>query len=69
MGFVLMSGVAPGAQLHMQLPYKMLTLFAGGGWPGVGTAARALLGCRMHVMELVREAPRLAALATAVVRG
>ena len=69
MGFVLMSGVAPGAQLHMQMPYKMLTLFAGGGWPGVAAATRALLGSRMHVTELLREAPRLAALATAVVRG
>jgi hypothetical protein len=69
MGFVLMSGVAPGAQLHLHMPYKMLTLFAGGGWPGVAPVTRALLGCRMHASELLREAPRLCALATAVVRG
>jgi hypothetical protein len=30
---------------------------------------RALLGCRMHVTELVREAPRLLALVSGVVRG
>jgi predicted N-acetyltransferase YhbS len=68
-GFCLMTGFAPRAQLHLQLPYTILTLFAGGGWPGTGTLMRALLGCRMHVTELVREAPRLLALVSGVVRG
>ena len=68
-GFYLMRGSAPHAQLHLTLPYTLLTLFAGGSRPATGALVRSLLRCRVRASELLRVTPRLWGLARAAVRN
>lgn len=67
-GFYLMKGSAPHAQLHVAVPYALLTMFAGGPRPAVGSLVRTLLRCRVRAGELLRVSPRLWGLARAAVR-
>jgi hypothetical protein len=64
-GFELMRGASPQASLHLRIPYRLLTMFAGGSRPGTGALVRSLLGCRVGIRELLRVMLRLFGLARA----
>ncbi len=67
-GFRLERGPAVRADLRARMSYLLLTSFAGGEAPGPGTLLHAIGRGELRIGGLVRSAPRLFALALALLR-